>query len=455
MRASRLSLLALFVLTPVLAGCIADEPAETATVLPVPWERSFEQRTTPGDVGASEVAIAGNPLDPEHLVSAANSGGGYAVHVTRDGGTAWTASRFEAAWVDPLPNGAGRFRGLSDPVVAFGPDGALYLAGLAYIPTSAVFVAKSLDGGATWSEVVVTHESDLGTSFNDKEWLGANPTSGTLVLTWQKEPAMDQLRGVEAALGNPADIDIGDIVVSRSTDGGTSWTEPQVVSRGRHNNGTQVAFTPDGRAHLLWLNYETGTLDHIVSTDDGVTWSDPKAVADVEIVPPFARYGRMHTLPGFTADPGSDALYAVWHDRRNGDADVYAIASPDGGETWREPVRVNQDDVGNGAVQFYPWAAVDPDGRLHVTFYDSRHDDHPRFHFYHAYAEGPELDFIETGNVTSQDFTVFVAPDGSTGEQRGIGDYTGIAATTSGVFPAWADGRDEKVGVWSVRLALP
>ena len=49
------------------------------------------------------------------------------------------------------------------------------------------------------------------------------------------------------------------------------------------------------------------------------------------------------------------------------------MTSRDGGESWSDPVRVNDDAVGNGADQFLTWMAVDPvDGSVNVVFYDRR-----------------------------------------------------------------------------------
>ena len=41
--------------------------------------------------------------------------------------------------------------------------------------------------------------------------------------------------------------------------------------------------------------------------------------------------------------------------------------------TWSSPVRVNDDPVKNGKVQFFTWMAVDPaDGSINIIFYDRR-----------------------------------------------------------------------------------
>lgn len=449
----RAPLLTALVLAAGLAGCAADGPddpeeGDAASA----WQVVAEARASPDNVSASEVAIAVDPTDPEHAVAAANSQGGFGVYTTWDAGSTWKAVHYPASRVGSA-SGQGRFAGLSDPVVAFTADGMPWIAGLAYIPTSAVFVASSADGGRSWTDGWIVHESDLAAGFNDKEWLGIHPETGTMTVAWQKEPLIDSLRGVEAATG--ADVDVGDVVVSRSTDGGETWSLPTKVSRGFHSNGTQVAYTADGRTHLLWVNYEDGGgLDYAYSDDDGVSWSEPKQVAEVDVVPPFDRYGRMHTLPALVADPTGTSLYAVWHDKRNGDADVYAAASHDAGETWAEEVHVSPGEAGDGVIQLYPWAAVDPDGNLHVTYYDASADPEcPLFHYAHSVSGDGGATFHATGPVSSVGFSVFQGSTCGNEETHSFGDYTGAAASTAGVYAAWADGRDEETSVFAARLA--
>src|SRR5438876_1189389 len=74
--------------------------------------------------------------------------------------------------------------------------------------------------------------------------------------------------------------------------------------------------------------------------------------------------------------PNKGVLYVNWIDARNGDPDVFVMSSRNGGETWSTPVRVNDDPVKNGKVQFFTWMSVDPtDGSVNIVFYDRRDTD--------------------------------------------------------------------------------
>ncbi len=444
--------LGLLVLLVLVAGCLGTSDEDGTQAPDGEQPRVLESPLTPEDREASEVAIATDPTDPAHVVAAANSDtsqeDAFGVYETTDAGQTWTATSYPADEVRQPPEGP-PFDAISDPVPAFGPDGTLYLAGLAFLPTSAIFVAESPDGDASFETTHIVHESDVAGRFNDKEWLGVNPRTGTLHMAWQTEPAMDQLRGIEHETG--LDVDVGEIVYTRSTDGGDSWTEPEVVSRGLHSNGTQVAFT-ENAAHMIWTNYETKTIDYVRSTDDGQTWTDPVGIGPVTPVAPYERYPRMHTLPSLAADETGSGIYGVYHDAANGDADVLALASADEGDEWSEPVRVHDDEANNGVIQFYPWAAVDPAGSLHVTWYDARpNPDEPTFGFYHASAEGPGLNFSASQPVSNETFTPFAGEQASNGTIT-LGDYTGLAASEAGIFPAWTDGRDGRAVVYGARI---
>jgi len=55
---------------------------------------------------------------------------------------------------------------------------------------------------------------------------------------------------------------------------------------------------------------------------------------------------------------------------------VFLMSSRNGGDTWSNPIRVNDDPLKNGKVQFFTWMAVDPvDGSVNIMFYDRRDSD--------------------------------------------------------------------------------
>jgi hypothetical protein len=76
--------------------------------------------------------------------------------------------------------------------------------------------------------------------------------------------------------------------------------------------------------------------------------------------------------------PYRGTVYINYSDQTNGgdDLDVFIIKSTDGGNSWTEPVRVNDDPKGNKKHQFMCWMHVDPvSGAMNIIFYDRRNYD--------------------------------------------------------------------------------
>ena len=382
--------------------------------------------------------MAIDPTNPKHLVAAAN---GFEIYTSLDGGASWTSERLTGITLSTSGNVMVPAASLSDPSVAFAPDGTLHIAGLAYIPGSAVFVISRTSPTGAWTEHTVW-QSEVAATFNDKEWLGIDPTTGTMLVAWQREPAMDMLRSVEQDLGGQgvsADLDVGLVELSRSTDNGATWSVPATVSSSLHNNGTQVAFQ-DGKSYLLWVDYEAPGLAYVVSKDDGVSWTKPAPVADLHIAH-AAGFNRMHTLPALTA--GGGKIAAVWHDGRYDEADV--LVSFFDGSTWSAPERVPDDAQGSGRIQFYPWGALDQDGTLHVTYYSGAvpgANDNATTFTYRAierFGDGAWSSPLEISKP-------FVVLGNATTPTGYIGDYSAAAALGRDVHAAWSQPRDVGTG---------
>jgi hypothetical protein len=143
---------------------------------------------------------------------------------------------------------------------------------------------------------------------------------------------------------------------------------------------------------------------------------------------------RANGFPQIAVDPNAGhrgRVYVTWSDYRNGDVDVFCSASTNGGRTWSEPVRVNNDSLHNGADQYFQWMAVDPvDGSVNVVFYDRRGDPANR-------KQTVVLARSEDDGKTFRNFawtTNAFDPGGVF-----MGDYSGITAFGGRVFGAWTE----------------
>jgi hypothetical protein len=405
-----------------------------------------------------------NPTDPDNIIGVYqqdrwNNGGahGLVAAVSHDGGQTWTHSwaHFSTCSGGTPANG-GDFDRASDPWVTFAPNGHAYFMSLsasADLRTSAMLVAKSTDGGDTWSEPTTLIRETSDFNFNDKNSMTADPTDSNFVYA-----VWDRSRFPGQTLEDPnfnalhAFSFRSDIMLSRTTNGGASWERPRAIFRPKENVftiGNQIAVLPDGTlVDAFFLIRGSGiqpSLNQyreavIVSTDKGVTWSKP-IIVDRHVVAPVSDpdTGQAHRtgdiIPDVAVDVNTGDLYLVWQDGRfTGRAAVALAKSEDGGRTWSTPIKVNQTPLlGDRNDQaFTPSVHVADDGTVGVSYYDFRNNttgggtdtDHWLAHC-HAASEDCSLasSWDEETRVTAASFDSRLAP-----VARGffLGDYVGL-----------------------------
>ncbi len=384
---------------------------------------------TPAPGYFTEPAIAINPNNPQQAVAVFqdNAHASY----SQDAGHTWLAGQ----GVEPA-----NYKVSGDVSVAYDGQGHAFICYMAFdklgtfnywahgASRSGLFVRRSLDGGKTWEAnhvPIIEHGTEPGIPFEDKPYIVADTTksrhAGNLYVGWTRWTLTDS-----------------EILLSRSTDDGQTWSKPVEIERHpglpRDDNGAAEGFVgavgPDGTLYAAWSQDDDIFLT--TSRDGGKTFSRARAIMHTAPVM-FAvqTLEKANGFPQIAIDPRSRRLYLTWSDYRNGDLDVFCVSSANGGKKWSAPVRVNNDSIHNGADQFFQWLAVDPtDGAANVIFYDRRGDPQNRTQIVVLARSTDSGRSFQNYAWTSEPF-----------EAGGVffGDYSGIAAFGGRVYGVWTE----------------
>lgn len=413
--------------------------------------------TEPGAINPAEVSIAINPKNPDNMIAASFQIGrppkprtGSYYYVTFDAGKTWKTL--------PTPNPKNLVQG--DDVIAFSSDGIAYHVHLSFDgirlarPNRAengMIVNVSQDGGESWSDGVpaVNHVNTV-IPFEDKPGLvvdnaPASRMKGNVYLAWTRFDVYGS--------ANPEHH--SQIYFSRSIDRGQTFSMPFRISDTGgdclDSDNTVEGAVPsvglNGEVYVVWAGPLGLVFDK--SLDGGLTFGKDKVIGDIPGGWDFSVEGldRANGMPVTGVDlsngPNKGTLYVNWIDARNGDPDVFVMSSRDRGETWSRPVRVNDDPVRNGKVQFFTWMAVDPvDGSVNIVFYDRRDTSGTLTRVTLARSVDGGRSFVNH-KIELQPFAagrVF------------FGDYTGISAYEGRVAPVFMHFQNDKSLAVSVAL---
>jgi hypothetical protein len=342
-----------------------------AGMSPFPTGCNGSQNGTNYPNATVESYIAADPANPLHFIGVwqqdrwTNGGAsGLLSAATFDGGAAWTRS--SAAFTVCSGGTWGR---ASDPWVSIGPDGRAYQIALALGSSDAgpygIIASTSSDGGLTWN-LPVTLDVDP-TADDDKEAVTADLVHpGYAYAVWDRY----------IAPLTPA-------LLSRTTDGGATWSPYQIVNNGISGvfstTSNQIVCLPDGVPLNVFVLSRTSSFVSVLrSLDSGVTWSAAISVAQddsIATVDPKTqqqiRDGGL--VPAAAVDRSTGVVYIAWQDARFSVGQREGIAmsqSSDDGLTWSAPVQVNQ------AVntQAFTPAIAAANGTIAATYYDFRKD---------------------------------------------------------------------------------
>jgi len=402
----------------------------------------------------SETAITINPSAPSTVVGGSNEIDRLPMrgYFSSDGGQ--TFGGVDLPLPPPTSTNGTDFG--SDPGVAFDTHGNVYYSyivvffnqSFAAVQGSEMAVAKSTDGGQTWPQVTFFNFSSGNGKFNDKPMIAVdtNPNSpfrDSVYVAWDNASPRNGKSSSNNAL-----------LVSRSTDGGQTFSAPTAVNRLTGGPsaviGADPFVGPNGEVYVAWHDVQNNQMLVNRSVDGGVTFGQPTLIAPTQVA--FAVNLPAENVRGALVYPACDAdrsagahsgaLYCSWMDETasNG-ADIFVARSSDRGATWSAQQRVNDDPAGVANDQFNQWLAVDPtNGSVNVSFSDTRQD--PT----HLSTNEVYTRSTDGGQTYSANVQVSSAPTNETccGAQLHdqYGDYEGIAAYGGVARPIWTDRRD-------------
>ena len=302
-----------------------------------------------------------------------------------------------------------------DPVIDVDNEGSFYFLHLSNEYgdedwLDRIVCQKSINQGQTWNDG--SSIGFEGEKQQDKQWSVIDQKTNHIYVVWTK---FDKLSSE-----NP--LDRTNILFSKSTDKGISWSIPLQINAfdgdssddGQSVMGAVPALGPEGEIYVTWI----GPLGLMFqrSLDNGETWlKEEKTLLPIpdngwsyEIPGIYRAYGMPVIKCDLSGGENSGTIYVNWYDLSNGtdDADIWLLKSVDGGQTWSEKIRVNDD--GPDKHQFCTWMDIDQtNGNLFCVFYDRRNHSDNNTDVYLAFSTDGGSTFVNqqisesAGNLAS------------------------------------------------------
>ncbi|MCX6140677.1 MAG: T9SS type A sorting domain-containing protein [Candidatus Kapabacteria bacterium] len=407
----------------------------------------------------NESSIAVNPRNPTSLIGSAvdyRSSGSTWAYYSKDAGATWknvTLGSARPGWSSS-----------NDPSVCFDHRGKGYLCyggfkreGNVQFGENGIFISSTTDGGVTWpmkhtAVVIHTGQQNQDSAFEDKYYVHADtavssPHRGNLYIPWKRVINRDSSTQIH---------------IARSTDEGVTWSQPIPVSNRFPRTSEATTFGqsfplartgPDGSVHLVWNSGTESSIRYSRSTDAGTTWTEPRVIQTYK---PFGEKStingqtnsrvkgvvRAECYPTLTIDntsgPRNGWLYLTW--AADNFPNVYFSRSTDNGTSWLGARIVHSDTTND---QFWSWIALDPtNGEVAIMYSDSRDD---------------------AANILVNTYVSWSSNGGTTWLDRRVGndlndlrrnpfqgntfagDYSGCDFYNGIIYPSWVDMRNTYV----------
>lgn len=247
-----------------------------------------------------------------------------------------------------------------------------------------------------------TRSTNLGDDYEDCEYVDGNPQWGTITVGKNGEVYI-------AGLGDSGELVFTKSLTAQDADEDVSWEGVTYIDL----DGApllQPPLNPQGLAGQVWIDSDK---------------SDGPGSGNIYILSSVERFSN------------SDPL------------DVMFIKSTDGGDTWSNPVRLN-DDLTTYEYQWFGSLSVAPNGRIDVIWLDTRDAIGNSYHscLYYTYS----TDQGESWSVNEKVSEIF---DPSLGypNQNKMGDYFHMISDNDHAHLAWANTFNGEQDVYYSRIS--
>ncbi len=287
-----------------------------------------------------------------------------------------------------------------------------------------------------------------GSKDQDKEWAVTNPENDDIYVTWTQFDKYD----------SSAEGDSTVILFSKSDKCAKEFSAPVRISQlagdclddDETTEGAVPAVGPNGEIYVAWAVNNMIYFDR--SFDGGDTWLENDIEAGEIVggwaleIPGISRCNGMPVLKcDLSESENRGRLYINWTDQRNGtdNTDVWLIYSDDKGNTWSDPIKVNQDEAERH--QFFTWFDIDSSsGSIYCIYYDRRNTEGNATDVFLSASHDGGLNFKDY-KISSSSFT----PN----SKIFFGDYNNISASKGHVRPIWTRYENNKLSIWTAIIS--
>lgn len=402
-------------------------------------------RIYPSAVTQTEPIVAISPVNPSIMFVSAvtiNTANGFkseGVYTSTNGGLNWFGS--DSCKGSLISNHGG------DPAVMIDKNGTFIINHIGSI-FFGVYSHYSTNMGMTWSGAyVLTNQQpeDKGTATTDR--LSSSPYYGRSYASW-----------VNFVSPFP-------VLVSYTTNNGANWTTPPIAINGtppQRCSGGDIKTGPNGQVYVAWSGV-TGGVPYYedyagfgISTNGGTSWQVDQNIFDMNGINgtlPSKGNIRVNGLPRMAVDlsnsPRHGWIYLVTTEKNitpaGSDPDILFHRSTNGGQTWSQGIRVNQDAMNNGKIQYFPAICVDSSGAINVLYYDDRNTASDSAEVY--------LSRSINGGSTWSDFKIsnnrFKPKPIIGGPSSYQGDFISLASSGHNLFAFWMADYSGVYQVWT------